>query len=109
MIIAPRAGVIRAATLWYAVALGSDKRPVDSLTSNIGHCLWSGIVSDERAPLVAARLMSPEMWNGWGIRTLAADEPAYDPMPEAYVTWDYCRGYADASMNEAMHGDGFDS
>ncbi len=65
---------------WYAVALGPDKRPVDSLTSNIGHCLWSGIVTHERAPLIAARLMSPEMWNGWGIRTLAADEPAYDPM-----------------------------
>ena len=46
----------------------------------MGHCLWSGIVSSERAPLVAARLMSPEMWNGWGIRTLASDEPAYDPM-----------------------------
>ena len=65
---------------WYAVALGPDKRPVDSLTSNMGHCLWSGIVTSERAPLVAARLMSPEMWNGWGIRTLASDEPAYDPM-----------------------------
>jgi glycogen debranching enzyme len=65
---------------WYAVALGPDKRPVDSLTSNMGHCLWSGIISEERAPLVAARLMSPEMWNGWGIRTLASDEPAYDPM-----------------------------
>ena len=65
---------------WYAVALGPDKRPVDSLTSNMGHCLWSGIITDERAPLVAERLMSPEMWNGWGIRTLASDEPAYDPM-----------------------------
>ena len=65
---------------WYAVALGPDKEPVDSLTSNIGHCLWSGIVSDERAALVAERLMSPEMWNGWGIRTLASDERAYDPM-----------------------------
>ena len=65
---------------WYAVALGPDKQPVDSLTSNIGHCLWSGIVADERAADVAERLMSPEMWNGWGIRTLAADEGAYDPM-----------------------------
>ncbi len=65
---------------WYAVALGPDKEPVDSLTSNIGHCLWSGIVTDERAALVAERLMSPEMWNGWGIRTLASDERAYDPM-----------------------------
>ncbi|HEY7628039.1 MAG TPA: glycogen debranching N-terminal domain-containing protein, partial [Ilumatobacteraceae bacterium] len=65
---------------WYAVALGPDKRPVDSLTSNIGHCLWTGIVPPERARLVADRLMSPQMWNGWGIRTLAMDEEAYDPM-----------------------------
>lgn len=40
--------------------------------------------------------------------TVRPHEPAYDPTPEAYVTWDYCRGYADASMNEAFHGDGFD-
>ncbi len=65
---------------WYAVALGPDKEPVDSLTSNIGHCLWSGIVADEHAALVAEHLMSPQMWNGWGIRTLATDEQAYDPM-----------------------------
>jgi len=65
---------------WYAVALGPDKEPVDSLTSNIGHCLWSGIVDDDRAAQVAERLMSPPMWNGWGIRTLADDEQGYDPM-----------------------------
>ena len=65
---------------WYAVALGPDKEPVDSLTSNIGHCLWSGIVDDDHAAAVAARLMSPAMWSGWGIRTLASDEAGYDPM-----------------------------
>ncbi|MGZ4806858.1 MAG: amylo-alpha-1,6-glucosidase [Ilumatobacteraceae bacterium] len=65
---------------WYAVALGPDKRPVDSLTSNMGHCLWTGIVAADRAEMVAAKLMSPQMWNGWGIRTLANDEQAYDPM-----------------------------
>ena len=65
---------------WYAVALGPDKEPVDSLTSNIGHCLWSGIVADEKAALVAAHLMSPQMWNGWGIRTLSNEEQGYDPM-----------------------------
>jgi glycogen debranching enzyme len=65
---------------WYAVALGPDKKPVDSLTSNMGHCLWTGIVTAERAAIVAAKLTSPQMWNGWGIRTLGTDEPAYDPM-----------------------------
>ena len=65
---------------WYAIALGADKKPVDSLASNMGHCLWSGIVADERAEAVAERLLSTQMWNGWGIRTLASDERAYDPM-----------------------------
>ena len=64
----------------YAVALGPHKEHVDSVTSNVGHCLWSGIVDEERAPAVAASLMSPAMWTGWGIRTLAADEPSFDPM-----------------------------
>ena len=65
---------------WFAVALGPNKEPVDSLASNMGHCLWSGIVADEHAAEVAKHLMSPAMWSGWGIRTLASDEVAYDPM-----------------------------
>ena len=65
---------------WFAVALGPDKEPVDSLTSNIGHCLWSGIVDDGLAEAVAERLLSPPMWSGWGVRTLASDERGYDPM-----------------------------
>ncbi len=65
---------------WFAVALDADKQQVDSLASNMGHCLWSGIVDHDHAEAVADRLMSPEMWSGWGIRTLASDEVAYDPM-----------------------------
>jgi glycogen debranching enzyme len=65
---------------WFAVALRPDGTPVDSLASNMGHCLWSGIVDRERAGEVAAQLMSPSMWSGWGIRTLANTEPGYDPM-----------------------------
>ncbi|MFJ4172052.1 glycogen debranching N-terminal domain-containing protein [Paenarthrobacter sp. NPDC089714] len=64
---------------YYAVALDRDKRPVDACTSNIGHCLWNGIVEQEKAGLVAARLMSPEMFSGWGVRTLATDMGAYNP------------------------------
>lgn len=41
--------------------------------------------------------------------TVRPHEPAYDPVPDAYVTWDYCRGYADASMNDALHGDGYET
>ncbi len=65
---------------WYAIALDGRKRPVDALASNMGHCLWSGIVDEDRAPRVAERLLSPEMFTGWGVRTLASSMGAYNPM-----------------------------
>jgi len=65
---------------WYALALDADKRPVDGLGTNMGHCLWSGIVDEDKAGLVAERLLSPEMFSGWGIRTLATSMATYDPM-----------------------------
>lgn len=65
---------------WYAVGLDADKQPIDSLTSNIGHCLWAGIVEDEHAESVADQLMSDAMFSGWGIRTLATTMAAYDPV-----------------------------
>jgi len=65
---------------YYVVGLDGDKAPIDSLTSNIGHLLWSGIVPQERAPLVAAQLMSDRMFSGWGIRTLSVDDRGYNPI-----------------------------
>jgi glycogen debranching enzyme len=65
---------------WYAVGLGPDKQPIDSLTSNIGHLLWSGIVAPARAEQVAKRLLAEDMWTGWGVRTLSATDGGYDPM-----------------------------
>ena len=65
---------------WYAVALDRDKRPVDALTSNIGHCLWTGIADADKAAAVADHLLSADMFSGWGIRTLAASMTAYNPM-----------------------------
>ncbi|MDQ4137655.1 MAG: amylo-alpha-1,6-glucosidase [Actinomycetota bacterium] len=65
---------------YYAVALDKDKRPVDACASNMGHCLWLGIVDVDKAPTVVERLMSPEMFTGWGIRTLATDMGAYNPV-----------------------------
>jgi glycogen debranching enzyme len=65
---------------WFAVALDRDKHPVDALTSNIGHCLWTGIADVGKAATVADRLLSDEMFSGWGIRTLATSMSAYDPM-----------------------------
>jgi len=65
---------------WYAAALDRDKRPVDALTSNIGHCLWTGIADADKAATVADHLLSPDMFSGWGIRTLATSMTAYNPM-----------------------------
>ena len=53
---------------------------VDAVCSNTGHLLWSGIVPAERAGDVAAVLQSPAMSSGWGIRTMASDEVAYNPI-----------------------------
>ncbi len=65
---------------WYALGLDADKHPIDALASNMGHCLWTGIIDDDKAPVVAERLLSPDLFNGWGIRTLATSMPAYNPV-----------------------------
>ncbi|WP_426977247.1 glycogen debranching N-terminal domain-containing protein [Pseudarthrobacter sp. O4] len=64
---------------YYAIALDGKKRQVDACASNMGHCLWLGFVDEDKAPKVAERLMSPEMFSGWGVRTLASDMGAYNP------------------------------
>ncbi|MEH2123513.1 amylo-alpha-1,6-glucosidase [Nostoc sp.] len=63
-----------------ALALDGDGKPVDSITSNPGHCLHLGLFTDEKAHSVAERLRAPDMFNGWGIRTLSSLSPAYNPM-----------------------------
>jgi glycogen debranching enzyme len=64
----------------YALGLDRAKRPIDAVASNMGHLLWSGIVPEERQAEVAATLMSERLWSGWGVRTMAADEVAYNPL-----------------------------
>jgi glycogen debranching enzyme len=64
---------------FYVYALDGDKNKVKTIASNVGHCLWSGIVPRERAQKLVERLMAPDMWTGWGIRTLSADHPAFNP------------------------------
>ncbi|MEV7135952.1 glycogen debranching N-terminal domain-containing protein [Arthrobacter sp. NPDC093128] len=64
---------------YFAIALDGRKRQVDACASNMGQCLWHGIVDEDKVPLVAERLMSPEMFSGWGVRTLASDMGAYNP------------------------------
>jgi glycogen debranching enzyme len=64
---------------YYAYALDGDKKPVKTIASNAGHLLWSGIVRPDRAERVVRRLLEPDMWSGWGIRTLSEKNPAYNP------------------------------
>jgi glycogen debranching enzyme len=66
---------------FYAFCLDGDKKRVLSVASNPGQCLWSGIVPPDRAAKVVKRLMEPDMWSGWGIRTLSADNPLIIPIP----------------------------
>jgi glycogen debranching enzyme len=65
---------------YYALALDRDKRQVDSLCSNIGHLLWSGIVPEERVDAVVDNLLGPDLWSGWGVRTMSAADRAYNPL-----------------------------
>ncbi len=65
---------------YFAMGLDAHKKPIDALASNMGHCLWTGIVDDDKAASVAAHLSSPEMFNGWGVRTLASSMHGYNPI-----------------------------
>jgi glycogen debranching enzyme len=65
---------------YFALALDPDGRQVDSLTSNNGHLLWSGIVDKSKAKAVARHLLGPRLFSGWGVRTLAEGEGRYNPI-----------------------------
>jgi glycogen debranching enzyme len=65
---------------FFALALDGHKAQVRSVTSNPAHCLYCGIVDEDKAALVAERLMAADMFSGWGIRTLSGSSPAYNPM-----------------------------
>jgi glycogen debranching enzyme len=62
------------------MALDGDKRPCRVISSNPGHCLWTGIVDPARAEAVGRRLMADDMFTGWGLRTLSTREVLYNPM-----------------------------
>lgn len=65
---------------FFALAIDGDGRKVDSLTSNIGHLLWSGIADDDKAAACVRHLMSDKLFTGWGIRTMAEGEGGYNPI-----------------------------
>ncbi|MFB6396594.1 glycogen debranching N-terminal domain-containing protein [Polymorphospora lycopeni] len=97
---------------YMAIALDGDGRQVDSLSSNIGHLLWSGIVDESKAPALVRHLMSPALFSGWGIRTLAEGEGRYNPIgyhvgtvwpfDNSFIAWGLRRyGYADEAARVA--------
>src|SRR6266511_4020389 len=62
------------------MALDGDKRPVTTVTSNPAHGLYCEIVDPEKAGVMARRLLAPDMFSGWGIRTMSKSSVAYNPM-----------------------------
>jgi glycogen debranching enzyme len=99
----------------YAFALGPDKAPLRSSTSNAGHMLWTGAALPHRVAPLTRRLMSRQLRTHWGLRTLASDHPAYDafgyhlgsvwPHDSALVAWGLSRwgaGNAGAEIARAL-------
>ena len=64
----------------YAMALDADMRPLRVLSSDPGHLLWCGVVPEAVAPILVRTLLGPDLWSGWGLRTLGANEVAYNPV-----------------------------
>ncbi len=65
---------------YFALAIDGDRRLVDSLTSNIGHLLWSGIVDDGKAAVCVRHLLGDRLFSGWGVRTMAEGDGGYNPV-----------------------------
>lgn len=65
---------------YYALALDGQGNQVDAKASNMGHLLWSGIADPDKAARVVEHLLGPEMFSGWGIRSLARDQRRYNPV-----------------------------
>jgi glycogen debranching enzyme len=65
---------------YFALALDPDKRLVRALTSNVGQCIATGIIDDEHLPRVVGRMFAPDLFSGWGIRTLSSTDRSYNPI-----------------------------
>ncbi|HEY3719348.1 MAG TPA: glycogen debranching N-terminal domain-containing protein [Roseiarcus sp.] len=94
---------------FFALALGPDKKQVRTIASNIGSCLGYGIVDEDKAQAVADRMLAPDMFTGWGVRTLSSEHPAYNPLAYHLGTvWPtsnahLCSGLKRYGFNEALH------
>ena len=93
---------------FYALALDGDGAPCRVISSNPAHCLWTGLISPERAPRVAGRLMGPEMFAGWGVRTLGSRERRFNPMSyHNGSVWPHDTAIAAAGLRRYGFRDGF--
>ena len=93
---------------YYALALDGERRPCRVISSNPGQLLWTRLISDSRAAIVARRLMADDMYTGWGLRTLASGERLYNPM--SYHTgsvWPHDTAIAAAGMRHYGLGEPF--
>ncbi|MCG5216181.1 glycogen debranching N-terminal domain-containing protein [Streptosporangium soli] len=89
-----------------ALALDGDERPVDSLTSNIGHLLGTGLLSPGESDEVAARLSAPEMSGGFGLRTMSAGDRAFSPMSyHCGSVWTHDTAIVLAALARAGYGE----
>ena len=94
---------------FFALALGPDKKQVKTIASNIGSCLGYGIIDEDKAQAVADRMLAPDMFSGWGVRTLSSEHPAYNPLADHLGTvWPVanahlCFGLKRYGLNEALH------
>ena len=109
---------------WFVLGLDADHRPIDALTTNPGHALWSGIADDDKARQYVERLADPDLWTGWGLRTLAGSMAAYDPLSyhngsvwphdtalsiagaARYGHWDVVDLLVDGALEATRHFDG---
>jgi glycogen debranching enzyme len=91
---------------FFALALDGDKRKVDSLTSNIGQLLWSGIVDDDKAEAVTRHLIGERMFSGWGVRTMAEGEGGYNPIEYHNGTvWPHDNSFIAAGLRRYGHAE----
>ncbi len=65
---------------YFALAMDPDKKLVRALTSNVGQCIATGIIDDEHLPRVVGRMFAPDLFSGWGVRTLSTQDRSYNPI-----------------------------
>ncbi|MCZ4497261.1 MAG: Amylo-alpha6-glucosidase [Thermoleophilia bacterium] len=89
---------------FYALGLDGDERPMATLTSNVGHLLWCGVVDADHAAITSAQLVGPSLFSGWGIRTMADRERAYNPISyHCGTVWPHDTALAVAGLMAAGH------